>query len=162
MASVFQNRVDSNSFPIILHGMGFIKDNETLLTDGSRTVPLAQYTIMSQIASTGKWVPWTSGNLTDTTGKALPLGILMSNGGVSAAALVAGDVTGAQILHGGDGCALDYSQLVFDKGSTGVLTANTFTTPISVGQMFNMTAEAFIALRGLFLEPTVALDNLEN
>jgi hypothetical protein len=160
--SVFQSRADSNSFPVILHGMGFIKDNETLLTDAARTVPLAQFTVMSQIASTGKWVPWVSNTLTDTTGKALPLGILMSNGGVTAAALATADVTGAQIMHGGDGCALDYSQLVLDRGSTGVLSANTFTTPISVGQMFNLTAEAFLALRGMFLEPIVALDNLEN
>ena len=160
--SVFQNRADSNSFPVILHGMGFIKDNETLLTDAARTVPLAQFTIMSQIASTGKWVPWTSGNLTDTTGKALPLGILMSNGGVTAAALAAADVTNAQIMHGGDGVTLDSTQLVFDKGSTGVLAVNAFTTPVLVGQMVAMTAEAFLALRGLFVNPIVALDNLEN
>ncbi|HJX81456.1 MAG TPA: hypothetical protein VJ248_05455 [Candidatus Udaeobacter sp.] len=162
MAGASQSRADSNSFPFIVGGEGFIKDNEILLTDGSRTVVLAQYTLMSQVASSGKWVPWLNANLGGTTGTQYPMGFLMNPGGVSAAALVAGDVTGAQILYAGKGCQLDLSQIVFDKGSTGAGTPNTLAAVPTVPTNLALQAEQILAMKGFVFVSTVAIDNLEN
>src|SRR5574340_251695 len=113
------------TYPFITGGTALVAENETILTDAARTVILYQYTVMAQIAATGKWVPWTS--VTATDGSAIPQGILMNDGGVTAAALAAADVTGAQILIGT--CVeVDAGQLVFDLGSTGGGSALTLAT----------------------------------
>jgi len=121
-----QSSQTNNSFPFILGGVGFIKDSQTILTDGSRTVPLKQYTVMSQIASTGKWAPWLNANLGNNTGLQYPFGIYMGDD-IAAATLAAGDVTQVNILYAGHGCEVDVSQLVFDKGSTGAGTTPALT-----------------------------------
>lgn len=158
----YQASQGNNSFPFILQGVGFIKDSQTVLTDGSRTVVLAQYTIMAQIASSGKWVPWLNANLGATDGKQYPMGILMNDGGISAAALAAGDVTGADILYAGHGCEIDASQIVFDGGSTGVGTLNTLASVPTVPTNLAIQAEQLLVLKGLIPVTTVAVDNLEN
>lgn len=162
MAGASQSRADSNSFPFIVGGEGFIKDNETVLQDGSRTVVLAQYTIMAQVASSGKWVPWLNANLAGTTGTQYPLGFLMNPGGITAAANAAGDVTGVQIMYAGKGCQLDLSQIVFDRGSTGVGTPNTLAAIPTVPTNLALQAEALLAMKGFVFVSTVAIDNLEN
>jgi len=162
MAGASQSRADSNSFPFIVGGEGFIKDSETVLQDGSRTVVLAQYTIMAQVASTKKWVPWLNANLGGTTGTQYPLGFLMNPGGISAAANAAGDVTGAQIMYAGKGCQLDSGQVVFDKGSTGAGTPNTLDSVPTVPTNLALTAEQILAMKGFVFISTVAIDNLEN
>jgi hypothetical protein len=162
MAGASQSRADSNSFPFCLAGEIFVKDNETLLTDGSRTVPLAQYTLMSQVASTKKWVPWLNANLGGTTGTQYPTGILATPGGITAAALAAGDVTGVQIYYAGKGAQIDLSQIIFDRGSTGVGTPNTLDSIPTVPTNLALTGEQILAMKGFVFVSTVAIDNLEN
>ena len=151
----------NNSFPFILGGVGFIKDSQTILTDGSRTVPLYQFTLMAQIASTGKWVPWLNANLGGTTGTQYPMGILTSDT-ITAATYAAGDVTGVNILYAGHGCEIDASQLVFDAGSTGVGTPNTLASIPTVPTNLAMQAEQILSMKGIIPVTTVAGDNYEN
>jgi hypothetical protein len=152
---------NNNSFPLILGGVGFIKDSQTLLTDAARTVPLYRYTLMSQVASSGKWVPWLAANLGGTTGTQYPMGIYMGDD-VTAAALAAGDVTGQNILYAGHGCELDASQLVFDLGSTGGGTAATLASIPTVPANLAIQAEQILTMKGLIAVTTVAADNYEN
>lgn len=158
----FQASQTNNSFPFILSGVAFIKDAETILQIAGRTVALAQYTVMSQIASSGKWAPWLNANLGGTTGTQYPMGILMTDGGLTAAALAAGDVTNVQIMVGGKGCEIDSSQLVFDKGDGGLGTAGALTNIPTVPTNLALTAETILQMKGIFCGTTVAADNLEN
>ena len=151
----------NTDFPLILAGEAIIKDNETILTDGSRTVPLYQGTIMSQVASTQKWVPWLNANLGGTTGTQYPWGILLSDT-ITAATYAAGDVTGVQILVGGAGVQLDASLLVYDRGTTGVGTPGALTNIPTVPTNLALTAESILNMKGIFPTTTVALDAAEN
>ena len=99
--------------------------------DAARTKALAQYTVMAYIVATGKWIPWNS--VTATDGSAYPAGILMTDGGFTAAQLAAADVTGAAILVGGPAVLVDSSQLVFDTGVGGTNAALALTTAIASG-----------------------------
>jgi hypothetical protein len=158
-----QTVLTNSSAPLILQGVGYIKDTQTILTDGSRTVALPQYTVMSQIASTGKWTPWINANLGGTTGTQYPMGILIAPvGGVTAAQLVAGDVTGVSILYAGKGCEIDSSLLVFDGGSTGVGTLNTLSSVPTVPTNLAKTAEQLFAERGIICVTTTQVDQYEN
>ena len=142
-------------------GVPLVKDQETLLTDGSRTVPLAQYTLMSKIAASGKWVPFLLANVGASDGSQYPAGILAADGGVTAAALAAGDVTNTPIYVGG-GIKIDGTQLVFDKGSTGVATAAALTTVLTTPTGIAMTCESFMQLHDFYVQVTVTEDLAEN
>jgi hypothetical protein len=161
MAAIQSSAVQS-VLPFTLDGHPIIKDNETILTDGSRTVPLAQYTIMAQIASTKKWVPWLNANLGDTTGMQTPRGILMTDGGYTSAVYAAGDITGVAIAVAGEQWSIDGSQLVFDKGSTGVGTPNTLDSIPTVPTNQATRAEAMLWSRGIYPTSTVQIDLTEN
>ena len=156
-----QVSVNNNSFPLILGGVGFIKDTQTILTDAARTVVLKQFTIMAQIASSGKWFPWLNANLGDNTGLQYPMGIFMGDD-IAGATMAAADVTGQNIMYAGHGCEIDVSQLVFDKGSTGVGTAPALTNVPTVPTGLAMQAEQILAMKGLIPVTTVAGDNFEN
>jgi hypothetical protein len=162
MAGASQSRADSNSFPFCVEGVIFVKDNETVLQDGSRTVAMPYGTIMSQVASSGKWVPWLNANLAGTTGTQYPLGFLATPGGLTAAQIAAGDVTGVQIYYAGSGAQIDVNQIVFDKGSTGAGTPNTLAAVPTVPTSLAKQAEALLNERGFVFVSTVAIDNLEN
>lgn len=103
-----------NTTPFVLRGLpeSLERHDATLLQDAGRITPLAQYTVLAKVAASGKYVPWTS--LTATTGAAIPRAIYMGDA-VTAAALVAGDVTGAYILEGD--ALVDEAKLVFDGGT---------------------------------------------
>ena len=161
MAAVQTSQVGSSIPFYVGGGTPLVKDQETILTDGSRTVPLAQYTIMAQIASTKKWVPWINANLGDTTGMQYPLGILVADGGYTAAQYAAGDITGAPILIGG-GVKLDFNQLVFDKGSTGVATAATLASVPTVPTGLAMQAETLLQIHDIYVQVTINEDLPEN
>jgi hypothetical protein len=133
----------NRTYPFILGGTALVKENETLLQDASRTVILDQYTVMAQVAASRKWVPWTT--VTATDGSAVPAGILMNDGGISAAALAADDVTGAVILVGTN-VEVDAGQLVFDKGSTGQGTALALTTVFTGNAAGTGSATPYILL----------------
>ncbi len=107
-----QYRQDLSSAPLILGGVAIKKSGQTLLTDGSRTTVLARNTVMAKVTASGKWVPWT--DITAVNGAAYPRGIYVGPD-VAAAALVAGDVTGCDILVGGAGCQVDKNLLVFEN-----------------------------------------------
>ena len=167
MGAIQSSQVDSVQ-PFKIGGFPFVKDAEILLTDAARTVPLAQYTVMAQIAATRKWVPWTT--VTATDGSAIPLGILLTDGGFTAAQLAAGDVTGAMIAVGGMGYQVDSSQLVFDAGSTGGGTPLTLNTVFTANAVGSGTATPYLLIigerqlnqLGIFPTSTVALTGAEN
>jgi hypothetical protein len=158
----YQARVDQNSFPLILNGVGYLYDNAGLVASGTRTVALAQYTVMSQVAASGLWVPWTSDNLGAATGAQYPSGILMNDGGLTAAQCVSGLATGVWIMYMGQACAIDSSQLVFDTGPTGILAANTLASIPTLPTSLALQAEQLLAFRGFVMENVVQLDNHEN
>lgn len=137
----------NTTYPFILGGAkAQVKESQTILQDASRVAGnvLAQYTVMGQVASSKKWVPFTS--VTATTGVAFRLGVCMTDDGVSAASIIAGDVTGVPILYGGP-VEVDASQLVFDafyNGGESALTLDTVFTGNAVG---SGTATPYIICR---------------
>jgi len=159
MAGALQNSAVNKTFALILSEDAKILPFETLLTDAARTVVLASGTIMSQVASTKKWVPWLNANLADTTGLQYPLGVYIGPD-VTAAALAAGDVTEAPILVGD--AVLDINLLVFDKGSTGAGTANTIDVIPTVPTSLALRGEAILNMKGIFVTGTQAADLPEN
>ena len=161
MAAIQSSQVGSSIPFYVGGGVPLVKDQETILTDGSRTVPLAQYTIMAQIASTKKWVPWINSNLGDNTGMQYPFGILMADGGYTAAQYSAGDITGVPILVGG-GVKVDANQLVFDKGSTGVGTPNTLDSVPTIPTGLALRAEQLMGMHDIYVQQTVTEDIPEN
>lgn len=161
-----QNSGVNTTYPFILYqdGNAHIRDNETLLTDAARTVPLVQFTLMSYVpgatAAAGKWVPWTSDHLGGTTGTQRPRGILMGDT-VTAAALAAGDVTGQSILTMGP-VTIDASQLVYDAGSTGILALNTLYSIPTVPTNSALNAEDYLNMFGIFCDTTRSATIHEN
>lgn len=151
----------NQDFPLILQGEAMVLDNETILTNGSRAVPLKTGTIMSQIASTKKWTPWLNANLGDNTGLQYALGIYIGDD-IPAATIVAGDVTAVPILVGGAGVQLDFSLVVFDGGNDGLQTKPTRDSIATVPTGLALRAEAILNMKGIFLTTTIALDNTEN
>ena len=99
------------------------------------------------VSASGKWVPFDPDAV---NGAQVPRGILLVDS-VTAAALVAGDVTGQAILVGGD-CTVDGSQVVFDDG------ASTVDTVLAGGG----TVRDALANVGIFVEATEAIDGYEN
>lgn len=151
----------NKTYPFILGGTALVKENETLLQDAARTVVLDQYTVMAQIAASKKWVPWLNANLGATDGKQTPKGILMNDGGISAASLAAGDVTGAVILVG-TGAEVDAGQLVFDKGSTGGGTANTLDSVPTVPTNQALRGEDLLNAFGIYPKTAFVASRAEN
>jgi hypothetical protein len=155
-----QSSATLKNFPLILSGALLVRDNETLLTDGARATVLKRGTVMAQVAASKKWVP-----LTDiaavTTGAAVARGILLSED-VTAAALVAGDVTGQVILVGGAAVTLDAQQVVLEN----YLTLNTVVSDDPAGadnDVVNVRRnEDDLARIGLFVENTIDISKLEN
>ena len=161
MAAI-QSSATESVLPFTLDGHPILKDNETILTDGSRTVPLAQYTLMAQIASSKKWVPWILASLGDTTGMQAPIGILMTDGGFTAATYAAADITGAMIAIAGEEWAVDGTQIVFDKGTTGVASPCTLDSIPTVPTNQAKRAEVILWERGIYPTSQVTMDKTEN
>ncbi|MDH4319646.1 MAG: DUF3383 domain-containing protein [Desulfobulbaceae bacterium] len=87
------------NYPFILDGNPYHRDNETILQDAGRATPLVYGTVMSQIASTSKWVPLTDVSPALTAAKM----VCGTNGGNLAAWQAVGDgsfkITVDGILH---------------------------------------------------------------
>lgn len=77
--------------------MALYENDAVLLTNAGRTTPLLTNTVLARVVATGKFVPWTS--LTAVDGSAIPCAVYVGSD-ISAAAIVAGDVTGLQVLVG--------------------------------------------------------------
>ncbi len=169
--SLFQSSQVNSTFPFIVGGRGIVLDNETIAQDALRTAALQEYTVMAQIVTgvnAGKWVPWT--NLTASDGSAFPMGILMVDGGVSAAMLAAGDVSGVYVLAGGARAKLDGSQLIFDTGVGGGNVALSLSSALSSNAAgsdsatpyLTTTGAAWLRRFGIYVQTTVLEDLAEN
>lgn len=110
-----QNRTDFTNYPLFISGDTLCKDNETILQNGARATVLKSRTVMAQVAATGKWVPLTDVAAVDGTNTAR--GIYIGSD-IAAASLVAGDVKGAIVVFGYNGCVADSSQLVLENSLT--------------------------------------------
>jgi hypothetical protein len=153
-----QARTDNYNFPFVLSGEPKIKDNETLLTDGSRgTTALARFTVMAQIAASRKWVPLTDVAALDGSNTAR--GILLGDA-VTGAALVAGDVTGQAILVGGP-CLIDDQQLVLENSLTTNSVCSDDPAGADNGAVNVRRIEDDLARIGIFIKATRDVDVLE-
>ncbi len=113
-----QARVDVNTTPFILYDYpASRRDNAVIAQDAGRAADLAPYTLMSQIAATGKWVPFT--DETATNGTAIPRGIFVPSelqGAIAQADIVAGDVVDVPIIT--FGAKFDEGKLVIENSKT--------------------------------------------
>lgn len=117
-----------------------------IITDGSTDFIVGdKFTIA--VAASGKWVPFKPDAV---NGGQTPRGVLLVDS-VTAAALVAGDVTGQSILTGG-ACTVDSQQIVFDDG------VSTLDTVLAGGK----TVRDYLADVGIFTEDTIDIDGYEN
>ena len=128
---------------------------------GTRSVVLSRYTLMSQIASTRKWTPWRSDALGDTTGLQYPSGIYMGDDHHLGAR---GRSRCDPHAHPRDGALrqVDFNQLVFDLGPTGILAANTLVSIPTVPTNFAITANQWLIMRGIYVLRTYNVDTHEN
>lgn len=152
-----QNRADINTSPFVLSGSPFSRNAEVLLTDGGRSAPLLQFTLLAQVAATSKWVPFTS-LVTVETGVSVPRGIYLGDD-ITAAAIAAGDIANLSVLVGGMGVTYDDGQLVIENSLllTSVIKASTAADNVIVGQV-----KDFLESKGLFAESTVDIAGFEN
>lgn len=142
--------------PFILSGRPLILDTETIAQDGARAAALAPYTLMAKISASGLWTPW--GDSSGTDGTALPQGIYMGDS-ITAAALVAGNVTNCPIIVGGAGVTFDGDQLVIEEL---VSPPEDLDTVITVGTNDKRTVRERLYALGLFDENTMETDAYEN
>ena len=150
-----QNRADLNNNPFILSGTSLAKNAEVLLTDAGRSVDLVRLTLMSKVAATGKWVPFTDETATDGTG--IPQGIFLGDD-VAAADLVAGDVVDQSILVG-SALTYDDAQLVIENSK--LLTTVILATG-GADNVFTQTVADYLENKGMFAESTVDIAGFEN
>lgn len=146
-----QNSSNNANIPFILSGVGLSRDDQVILTDAGRAIPLAPFTLMSKVAATQKWVPFTNEAAVD--GSAIPQGIYIGDE-IAAADIVAGDITDVFILVGKD-VTVDVDQIVVEN-------AKTLDTVITVGTTDLRTVRDHLANRGIFTEETVDISGFEN
>jgi hypothetical protein len=150
MSSV-QVSIDNSVQGFIIFGHALVK-NGIIIKDTGRTTVLKKYTVLSQIASSGKYTPFVA--LNATTGASVPCAIYLGDD-IAAADLVSGDVEDLPILIGG-GCNVDKNLLVWDAGTQSAASV------INTGTIEARTAENALLQIGIAIEDTVALDGLEN
>ena len=146
-----QNSSDNANIPFILSGVGVSRDDQVLLTDAGRATPLLQFTLLSKVAATQKWVPFTNEAAVD--GSAIPQGIYLGDD-IAAADIVAGDIPDLFVLVGKD-VTVDVDQIVIEN-------AKTLDTVITVGTTDLRTVRDHLANRGIFTEETVDISGFEN
>jgi hypothetical protein len=146
-----QNDINVSNIPFILSGVGLSRDDQVILTDAGRAAPLVPFTVMSKVAATGKWVPFT--NEAATNGTAIPQGIYLGDA-IAAADIVAGDVSDVFILVGKD-VTVDVDQIIIEN-------AKTLDTVITIGTTDLRTVRDHLATRGIFTEETVDISSFEN
>ena len=155
-----QGRSDLTSVPFFLSGNTIVRDNETILTNGARSTPLKQYTLMAQVASSRKWVPLTS--LTALDGSNTARGIYVGDD-IPAATIVAGDVANCPIVVAGSAATFDSSQLVIENSlALTSVASETATGTDANGPVHTRLVQDDLAHIGLFAESTVDIDYFEN
>ena len=148
-----QTRLNNDTTPFILGGQSLIKKG-VIAQNGARKTVLKKYTVLAQVASTGKYTPYVSG--TTATGASVPSAIYLGDD-IAAADLVAGDVGDLDILVGG-GCLVDKNQVVYDGG-----TLSNSSVVIAIANAFwTMTAEKCLGLFGIFQQDTIDISEIEN
>ena len=150
-----QARSDLNNNPFILAGVSFVKNDQTVLQDASRSTVLAKHTVMAKIAASGKWVPVNS--MTATDGGSIAAGIYVGDD-IAAADLVSGDVSGAAILVGGN-FVYNSDMLVLENSLT---LSSAFAASDATNVYFKQTLEDFLENKGMFAESTVDIAGYEN
>lgn len=153
-----QDRRNNTNFPFIRSGVSVVKDGQTLLTDAGRTTPLAPYTVMARVSASRKWVPLTDVTAA-ATGENVARGIYMGDS-ITAAAIVAGDVTGLNILVGGC-CTVDAGQLVFENSLALTTAVSDDPAGADNGVVHSRIIEDDLARVGIFAESTENIDILE-
>jgi hypothetical protein len=142
-----ENRTDNTLNPFIIGGDASADDDGVIFKDAGRTAVLAQYTLLSRIPGTRKWIPFTDETATDGTEK--PIGILMS-GPITAALIAAADVPGQVILR---------TNARFDRGQIVIENSKTLNTVIATE---DVTVADYLIGVGLVPEYTQNLSELEN
>jgi hypothetical protein len=87
------------------------RGSQTIKTDAGRAVPLVSNTVVGFLPAENKWVPV---DITQTTSPSVLLVGIYTGRELTAAEIVAGDVTGLNILVGGD-ALLASDLIVVDK-----------------------------------------------
>jgi hypothetical protein len=146
-----QNSLDVANIPFILSGEAVARDDQVLLTDAGRAIPLAPFTLLAKVAASQKWVPFTDETAVD--GSAIPQGVYLGES-ITAAAIVAGDIPDLFVLVGAD-VMVDENQVVVEN-------AKTLDTVITVGTTDLRTVRDHLACRGIFMEDTVDISGYEN
>ena len=148
-----QTRVNNDTTPFILGGQSLIKKG-VIAQNGARTTVLKKYTVLAQVASTGKYTPYVSAS--QITGASVPSAIYLGDD-IAAADLVAGDIEDVDILVGG-GCLVDKNQVVFDDG-----TLSNASVVIAIANAFwTLTAEKCLGLFGIYQQDTIDISEIEN
>jgi len=145
-----QGSATNQNFTFVLSGEALSR-TVTLLQDAGRATALVYGTLMAKVAATGKWVPFTDETAVD--GTAIARGIYCGDD-VTAAALVAGDVTDAPVYVGG--CfTYDTEQLVIENSKL-------LTTVVDAAAVSAHTVQDDLEKFGMYTELTVDIDELEN
>ena len=132
--------VSQRSF--VLDGKVRHEGNVTLAQIGGRSTPLAPFTVIGLNPATGKYAPWASDNGTGV----LTNPVIYVGDPIASATIVAGDVTGLDVLVGSD-FAFDASQLVLEK------VGDTLDTVCGTAPN-NSTLRRLLAARGMFAQGT--------
>lgn len=150
-----QVRQNLTTEPFITYSHDCIrKDQETLLTDAGRTTPLLSRTLMSKIAATGKWVPFTDETAVD--GTAIPQGIYDPEGvrgEIAAADIAAADVVDIPIVIFG---------AIFDRDRLVIENSKTLATIIGAATIHAKTVEDALRERSLIAENQISVSSYEN
>ncbi len=133
---------DGSAFTFVSPTLG-VNSAVSVLTAGSAGTDISGAGYLNGLTGTG-----TATAGTGLDGSHLPAGIYRGTE-ITAAALVAGDVTGADIIVGGP-ITFDETNVVFD--STGSVTMNTVITSLGV------TVRAYLASRGMYAKTTSPVD----
>lgn len=143
---------DSRNRPVILdQALAVSKDSAVIKMDAARTAPLERFTLLSQVAADGKYVPFTDETATD--GTAIPSAIYLGTG-IAAETLAAGDVQDAIVLLGGS--------LIFSREDLIIEGSKLTTTVIGAGTLSATTVEGALRKIGIFLGAIDEISNFEN
>ncbi|MHA1286836.1 MAG: head decoration protein [Candidatus Thorarchaeota archaeon] len=147
-ASNQQLRSDVNNTAVLLRGSAVTKENEVVAQDGAHTGVVKKWTVMAQIGSTAKWVPYTDAAATD--GSQFPSGVLLKE--ISEADIQAGDVNAPVMV--GDAVLAESGLTVESPGD--------LDTVISVPINFGATGYTVLRWAGIYLESTTIITQPEN
>lgn len=146
-----QVRQDNTTEQLILSGESLVV-SATILTDGQRSTPLLQNTVMAKNATSRKWVPFTS--LVATNGESVPRGIYVGED-ISAADLVSGDIEDCAIIVGN--AIVNAELLVWDDDT---LSENSIVNPATIEA--RTASDALAQACGIYIEDTISITEFEN